>query len=50
MGGHSSHVTRVRFYETENPNDARIITAGGYDRAYIQWKQGAPSSDENQIS
>jgi len=37
-GGHSSHVTKVRFYETENPEEARIITAGGYDRSYIQWK------------
>lgn len=35
MGGHSSHVTRVRFYETENAKDARIITTGGMDRACI---------------
>ena len=41
LGGHSSHVSKVRFLETENPEDARIITAGGYDRTYIQWKQTA---------
>ena len=33
LGGHSSHVPRVRFYETENPEDARIITAGGTTEA-----------------
>lgn len=39
IGGHSEHVTRVRFYE--NPNDKEnecIITSGGMDRTYIQWK------------
>lgn len=35
LGGHSSFVTNVRFYETENPADTRIITAGGNDRCYI---------------
>ena len=38
QGGHSSHVSKVRFFNTENPEDARIITAGGYDRSFIQWK------------
>jgi len=47
MGGHSSHVTRCRFYETENPADMRIITAGGNDRCYIQWKQLDKAYDEN---
>lgn len=37
LGGHSSHVSKVRFFENDNPEDARIITAGGYDRSYIQF-------------
>ena len=43
LGGHSSHVSKCRFFENGNPEDARIITAGGYDRCVIQWRQGGPS-------
>ena len=35
LGGHSSFVQKVAFYETENPEETRIITAGGNDRTYI---------------
>ena len=39
MGGHSSFVTNVQFYEpSSNPLESRIISAGGNDRTYIQWK------------
>lgn len=41
-GGHSEHVARVKFFQSqEDPTDLRIISAGGNDRAYIQWKQVA---------
>jgi len=33
MTGHSEHVPRVRFYETED--DTFIISAGGNDRTFI---------------
>ena len=39
IGGHSEHVVRARFYE--NPLDKEnecIITSGGMDRTYIQWR------------
>jgi WD40 repeat protein len=45
LGGHSSHVSKVRFFENGNPEDARILTAGGYDRSYIQWRQGGLSEE-----
>ena len=48
MGGHSSHVTRCRFYEPEKKEDMRIITAGGNDRCYIQWRQLKVAHEENQ--
>lgn len=42
LSGHSEHVTRVRFFEQDGmkPEDLsdRIITAGGMDRTYIQWR------------
>ena len=38
MTGHSEHVPRVRFYE-EDEIDNYIISAGGNDRCYIQWKE-----------
>ena len=39
IGGHSEHVVRVGFYEDDkNPQNNRIISAGGNDRTYIQWK------------
>jgi microtubule-associated protein-like 1/2 len=47
LGGHSSHVTRVRWVENGNPADTRIITAGGNDRAFIQWKAfDRPAEDQ----
>jgi microtubule-associated protein-like 6 len=36
--GHSEHVVRSRFYE-KSPNESYIISAGGNDRTYIQWKK-----------
>ena len=36
--GHSEHVVRARFYEKSDDN-VYIITCGGNDRTYIQWKQ-----------
>merc|ERR1719230_773490 len=36
--GHSEHVPRVRFYEADELNNY-IISAGGNDRTYIQWKE-----------
>jgi hypothetical protein len=50
MGGHSSHVSKVRFFENGNPEEARIITAGGYDRSYIQWRQGASTAEDEEQS
>lgn len=43
LSGHAEHVVRVRFYEElpEQEGDEgyeRLITAGGMDRTYIQWK------------
>jgi len=39
IGGHSEHVVRVSFFEDpKNPENNRIISAGGNDRTYIQWK------------
>jgi len=36
--GHSEHVPRVRFYEKDELENY-IISAGGNDRSYIQWRQ-----------
>ena len=36
LTGHSEHVARVRFYD--GPLGTYMITAGGNDRTYIQWK------------
>ena len=46
MTGHSEHVPRVRFYD-EDEIDTYIISAGGNDRCYIQWKE-RPLKDEEQ--
>jgi len=46
--GHSERVTRVRFYEHETDRENEcIITAGGMDRACIQWKPVAAEPDDN---
>ena len=36
MTGHSEHVSRVRFYN--QGDQPYLISAGGNDRTYIQWK------------
>lgn len=47
LGGHSQHVSKVRIYHAyENEEAQRIISAGGYDRCYIQWKPGKLIEDE----
>lgn len=38
MTGHSEHVPRVRFYNSDTL-DNYIISSGGMDRTYIQWKE-----------
>jgi len=38
MTGHSEHVPRVRFYNSDDI-DRFMISAGGMDRTYIQWKE-----------
>lgn len=38
LTGHSEHLPRVRFYEGD-PKQRYIITSGGNDRTYIQWKE-----------
>ena len=49
ISGHSEHVTRVRFYESStDPSLSRVITAGGNDRAYIQWKKVELQDEEEQ--
>jgi len=38
LSGHSEHVPRAKWYEGDS--QARyLISAGGYDRTYIQWKE-----------
>lgn len=52
IGGHSEHVTRVKFYEnSDDKSNECIITAGGMDRTYIQWKAVAvpPKDSDKQI-
>jgi WD40 repeat protein len=39
--GHSEHVTRARFLNNEKETENYIISAGGNDRTYIQWKEVA---------
>ena len=39
MTGHSEHVPRARFWNNDNEVDQYIISAGGNDRTYIQWKE-----------
>ena len=49
VAGHSEHVSRVKFYEDQaDPAATRVITAGGNDRAYIQWRpvERQPEEDE----
>jgi len=36
MTGHSEHVPRVRFYNSGD--EQYLISGGGNDRTYIQWK------------
>ena len=38
MTGHSEHIPRVRFYNSDEV-DTYIISAGGNDKTYIQWKE-----------
>ena len=38
MTGHSEHVPRVRFYNSDDV-DRYMISAGGMDRTYIQWRE-----------
>jgi len=50
MSGHSEHVTSVRFYEP-NQVETYLISAGGYDQTYIQWKQvGVAKGEEDDVS
>jgi len=44
MTGHSEHVPRVRFYNSDDM-DNYIISSGGMDRTYIQWKE-VPLKDD----
>jgi len=46
MTGHSEHVPRVRFYNSDNMENY-IISAGGMDRTYIQWKEVPFKDQEN---
>jgi len=46
LTGHSEHVPRVRFWN-KNPDGSRtLISAGGNDRTYIQWKEVPASAEE----
>jgi len=39
ISGHSEHVTRVKFFDNpDDPENQCLVTAGGMDRTYIQWK------------
>jgi hypothetical protein len=38
MTGHAEHIPKVRWYNNDDEH-AYIISAGGMDRSYIQWKQ-----------
>lgn len=44
LTGHSEHVPRVRFWNKDEENQY-IVSAGGNDRTYIQWKE-VPLKDE----
>ena len=48
LTGHSEHVPRVRFYNSDQ-NEKYLISAGGNDRTYIQWKQ-VPAKEEEKGS
>lgn len=49
LTGHSEHVPRVRFYKDEKDQQF-LISAGGNDRAYIQWKEvPAPEEEKSDI-
>jgi len=48
MTGHSEHVPRVRFYDADEI-DNYIISSGGNDRCYIQWKE-IPLKDEKELN
>ena len=47
LTGHSEHVPRVRFYNSD-ANEKYLISAGGNDRTYIQWKQVPAKEEEKQ--
>lgn len=46
LTGHSEHVPRVRFYNTDEV-DRFMISAGGMDRTYIQWRE-VPAIDQEE--
>ena len=41
ISGHSEHVTRVKFFKDASGNEC-LLTAGGMDRTYIQWRPAKP--------
>ena len=47
MTGHSEHVPRVRFYNSDDV-DRFMISAGGMDRTYIQWKEVPAIGDSDE--
>lgn len=48
MTGHSEHIPRVRFYN-QDATDTYIISGGGNDKTYIQWKEVPYKDDGGQI-
>ena len=38
ISGHSEHVTRVKFFKNPADGNEWLLTAGGMDRTYIQWR------------
>jgi len=44
VSGHSEHVSRVRWYETDD--EKFMISSGGMDNTYIQWKMVKRPAEE----
>lgn len=46
LSGHSSMVPKVRYYNSD-PECKYLISAGGMDRTYIQWRQVKAIKDDH---
>lgn len=47
LTGHSEHVPRVRFWNDDPDGTRWLVSAGGNDRTYIQWKE-VPAGEQEE--